>query len=99
MAAKFRVGLARGFLNAEGELAWGSIGVEPLEAASNVEVAFLPRPVRELEPADIGGWHGLILGGPGVNPPTLAEGAPDLTGVARARGRHHQIEGHALTQN
>ena len=36
MAARFRVGLDRGFLNAEGQLAWGTIGVEPLEEAPNV---------------------------------------------------------------
>jgi phosphoglycerate dehydrogenase-like enzyme len=99
MAARFRVGLDRGFLNAEGKLAWGSIGVEPLEAAANVEVAFLPAPVQEFGPGDIRGWHGLILGGPIVGRAAFAEGAADLVVIARAGVGYDQIDVEALTAN
>ena len=99
MDARFRVGLDRGFLNAEGKLAWGSIGVEPLEAAPNVEVAFLPEPVREFGPGDIRGWHGLILGGPVVGRAAFAEGAADLVVIARAGVGYDQIDVDALTEN
>jgi phosphoglycerate dehydrogenase-like enzyme len=99
MAASFRVGLDRGFLNAEGKLAWGSIGVEPLEAAPEVEVAFLPEHVRAFAPADIRGWQGLILGGPIVDRATFAEGAADLVVIARAGVGYDQIDVDALTDN
>src|SRR2546425_11106887 len=99
MAAKFRVGLDRGFLNAEGKLAWGSIGVEPLEAAAGVEVAFLPERVPEFRPGDIRGWQGLILGGPAVGRAAFAEGAADLVVIARAGVGYDQIDVDALTEN
>ncbi|HEY3109996.1 MAG TPA: NAD(P)-dependent oxidoreductase [Chloroflexota bacterium] len=99
MAAKFRVGLDRGFLNAEGKLAWGSIGVEPLEAAAGVEVAFLPERLAEFRPGDIRGWQGLILGGPVVGRAAFAEGAADLVVIARAGVGYDQIDVDALTEN
>jgi phosphoglycerate dehydrogenase-like enzyme len=94
----FRVGLDRGFLNAEGKLAWGSIGVEPLEEAPNVEVAFLPERIGEFKPRDIVGWQGLILGGPKVTRATFAEGADDLIVIARAGVGYDQIDVDALTE-
>ena len=99
MAGKFRVGLDRGFLNERGDLAWGSIGVEPLEADPSVEVAVLPEYVPAFGPADIRGWHGLILGGPVVGRAAFAEGAPDLVVIARAGVGYDQIDVAALTEN
>jgi phosphoglycerate dehydrogenase-like enzyme len=95
---RFRVGLDRSFLNAEGKLAWGSIGVEPLEAAPQIEIDFLPTYVPHFGPGDIKGWNGLILGGPKVDRTAFAAGSDDLIVVARAGVGYDQIDVDALTE-
>jgi len=90
------VGLDRGFLNAEGQLAWGTIGVEPLDEAPNVEVGYMAAHDGRLTPEHVRGWHGLVLGGPAVTKETLTE-AGDLIVLARAGVGYDRIDVDACT--
>jgi phosphoglycerate dehydrogenase-like enzyme len=99
----FLVGLDRGFLNAEGELAWGDIGIGRLADEPRVQTEFLAAPagypVRELTPEHVRRYQGLILGGTAVTRRSLADGAEGLVVVCRAGVGYDRIDVAALTEH
>ena len=99
MAETFRVGLDRGFLDQDGKLAWGDIGIGTLERAPNVAYSFLAEMTSELTTAQIRPYHGLILGGPRVTRHTFAEGAGNLIVIARHGVGYDAIDVDACTEN
>src|SRR6266540_4580366 len=95
----FLVGLDRGFLNAEGKLAWGDIGIGGLSDEGRVGVEFLAERVGELTPEHVGRYQGLILGGTAVTRRSLAGGAEGLIVACRAGVGYDRIDVAALTEH
>ncbi len=99
MAETFRIGLDRGFLNVQGEIAWGDIGLTALDRAPNVTYEFMDERTAELTPAQIRPYHGLILGGPRVTRRTFSEGVDRLVVIARHGVGFDTIDVDACTEN
>jgi len=78
----FRVALTRDFLNPDGSLALGDIGLDLLDADPEIERFFLPELTREIEPRHLAGADALLLLGPQLTAASL-EGAETLRLVAR----------------
>ena len=97
--ATFLVGLDRGFLNVEGKLAWGDIGIGGLSDEPRVGSEFLAERVRELTPEHVGRYQGLILGGTAVTRRSLAEGAGGLIVACRAGVGYDRIDVAGLTEH
>src|SRR5688572_1055361 len=95
----FEIGLDRGFLNAEGKLAWGDIGLGGLEGDPRVRVEYLPEHIGELTPAHVAAYQGFVLGGTAVTRASLSEGAENLLVVCRAGVGYDRIDVPALTEN
>ncbi|MBJ44815.1 MAG: dehydrogenase [Planctomycetaceae bacterium] len=71
--ACFRVGLTRDFLNADGKLAYGDIGIGALESRQDVSVEFLPDYGDEL-PGHVGrDFDALLVLAPRVTAVTLSD--------------------------
>jgi phosphoglycerate dehydrogenase-like enzyme len=80
---QFQVGLARDFLNESGELAYGDIGLDLLEAAPRVAYRFLDEYHDPVTPEQIARINGLAIIFPHVTAETFAQGADDLLLVTR----------------
>lgn len=78
----FRIGLTRDFLNPEGKISFGDIGLDLLDDAPDVEWEFLPENTPVLKAEQIANYDGLLVLAPQVNATTL-EGAERLSIVAR----------------
>ncbi|MEA2598165.1 MAG: hypothetical protein QOF01_4634 [Thermomicrobiales bacterium] len=78
----FRIGLTRDFLNPDGTLGFGDIGLGLLEGRPEIEYEFLAENSRELGPDQIRGYDGLAVLAPRVSAATL-EGADRLAVIAR----------------
>ena len=78
----FRIGLTRDFLKPDGTIGFGDIGLELIDAASNVVWEFLPENRPILGPDQIEGYDGLLVLASKVTAETLAR-ADRLSVVAR----------------
>ena len=78
----FRIGLTRDFLKPDGPIGFGDIGLELIDAASNVVWEFLPENRPILGPDQIEGYDGLLVLASKVTAETLAR-ADRLSVVAR----------------
>ena len=95
----FNIGLDRGFLNEDGKLAWGDIGLGGLENDPAVTSEYLAEDIGELTPAHVAAYQGFVLGGTAVTRASLAEGADNLLVVCRAGVGYDRIVVPALTEN
>lgn len=95
----FRIGLDRGFLNSDGKLAWGDIGLGGLGGDPAVSSDYLPELVDELTPAHVAAYQGFVLGGTAVTRGSFAKGADGLLVVCRAGVGYDRIDVPALTEN
>lgn len=78
----FRVGVTRDFLNPDGSIGFGDIGLSLLEEAPGLAWEFLADDVREITPAQADAYDALLVLAPRVTAATLA-GAGRLALVAR----------------
>jgi D-3-phosphoglycerate dehydrogenase len=94
----FRVGLTRDFLNADGALVFGDIGLGVLESRPDVSVEFLPDYGDEL-PASVGReFDALLLLAPRVTATTLSA-SDRLTIVARFGVGYDNVDVDACTDS
>jgi phosphoglycerate dehydrogenase-like enzyme len=99
MTDRFRIGLDRGFFNADGTLAWGDIGISGLERSPDVAVEPLEHRYDELPPEVITAYDGFILGGTAVTRASFAAGAGRALAIVRAGVGYDRIDVRALTDN
>jgi phosphoglycerate dehydrogenase-like enzyme len=97
MVPPFRVGLDRGFLNSEGKLAYGDIGIRSLEETPGIVVEFFEREHDELPAELIEQYDGLILGGVAVTLRSLDRGAGRLVVLCRYGVGYDRIDVEACT--
>lgn len=97
MAARFRVGITRDFLKADGSLGFGDIGLALLDEAPDVDYEFLAEGTRELRADQIAGYDGLLVLAPDVTAATLA-GADRLAIVARFGVGYDNVDVAACTE-
>ncbi len=95
----FSVGFSRDFLNSAGELAYGEIGLDLLEAAPHVRHRFLDEYHETITPEQIQDLEGLIVIFPWVKPETFASGAERLIVLARCGAGYDRIDLEACTKN
>jgi phosphoglycerate dehydrogenase-like enzyme/SAM-dependent methyltransferase len=95
----FHICLSRDFLNDDGKLAYGDVGLWLLEEAAGVTYGFLDERTETLTPAQIAGSDGLIIIYPRVTPATFAQGAERLTVIARAGAGFEKVDPAACTAN
>lgn len=94
----FRVGLTRDFLNPQGQIAFGDIGLSRLDTVPGLEWEFLRDEVVELTPAQIAEYDALLVLAPRVTARTLA-GSQRLAVVARFGVGYDTVDVEACTQN
>ena len=97
MPQPFRVGLTRDFLNQDGNLSYGDIGLGLLDQAPDVEWEFLPENTLELRPDQIRGYDALLVQSPRVSAATL-EGSERLAVVARFGVGYDNVDVPACTR-
>jgi len=78
----FRIGLTRDFLNPDGTIGFGDIGLALLGAAPDVVWEFLPENSSVLQPEQVADYDGLLVLTPKVTSTTFA-GADRLSIIAR----------------
>lgn len=98
MSGPFRVGVTRDFLNPEGKLGFGDIGLSLLDDAPGVAWEFLPANESELSPAAIRDYDALLVLAPRVSAATL-QGCERLAVVARFGVGYDNVDVAACTQN
>jgi D-3-phosphoglycerate dehydrogenase len=79
---EFRVGVTRDFLNPEGRVGFGDIGLGLLDNAPGVSWEFLPQNTEELGPHQVRGYDALLVLAPSVTVRSL-EDAGRLAVIAR----------------
>lgn len=94
----FRIGLTRDFLNPEGKISFGDIGLDLLDDAPDVEWEFLPENTPVLKAEQVSGYDGLLVLSPQVNAATLL-GAERLCVVARFGVGYDNVDVPACTAN
>lgn len=82
MPSPFRIGLTRDFLNADGRIGFGEIGLELLGQSPEIAWEFLPETSPILQPHHVSEYDGLLLLAPRLTSATLA-GVDRLSVVAR----------------
>ena len=92
----FRIGLTRDFLNADGEIGFGEIGLELLDQTPDVVWEFLPETSPILLPEQVAPYDGLLVLAPKVTSATLA-GTDRLTVIARFGVGYDNIDMGACT--
>jgi phosphoglycerate dehydrogenase-like enzyme len=92
----FRVGLTRDFLNADGRIGWGDIGLSALDRAEGVAWEFLEADETELSAEAIDGYDALVVLLPKVTAATLA-GNRRLRVVARFGVGYDNVDVEACT--
>lgn len=97
MPAKFRIGLTRDFLKADGSIGFGEIGLELLDAADNIQWEFLPENALVLQPEQVAGYDGLLVLTPKVTFATLAN-ADRLSVIARFGVGYDNVDVAACTE-
>ena len=107
----FRVAFTGDYLDAEGQVAYGDIGLELLGSVPYVEYGFLldqkpsPREANywdrlyslEVGPEHLAGVNGLVIFRPGVKAAAFAAGARDLVVIGRAGAGYDKIDLAACT--
>jgi phosphoglycerate dehydrogenase-like enzyme len=98
MTRKFRVGITRDALNADGELIRGDIGLGLLDEADGVEWGFLPENTRVLSAEQVSGYDGLLVLGSRVTAETL-NGVDRLAIIARFGAGFDTVDVEACNRN
>jgi phosphoglycerate dehydrogenase-like enzyme len=96
---RFRVGLTRDFLNPDGDLALGDIGLEKLKSVNGVSTDFFPEHLPEVTSAQIDGYDAVISLAPRYTPATLAATKSRLACIARFGVGYDMVDLEALTQH
>lgn len=94
----FRVGLTRDFLNPDGSLGFGDIGLDLLDGADGVDWEFLRYNSLELVAEQIHDYDALMVLGPRVTAETFA-GVERLSLVARFGVGYDNVDVEACTQS
>jgi phosphoglycerate dehydrogenase-like enzyme len=92
----FRIGLTRDFLNADGSIGFGEIGLSMLDDAPNVVWEFLSETSPVLQPDEVAGYDGLLVLAPKVTSATLT-GADRLAVIARFGVGYDNVDVKACT--
>jgi phosphoglycerate dehydrogenase-like enzyme len=95
--AAFRVGVTRDFLNPDGQIAFGDIGLAELDKAAGLAWEFLPENVAELTPEQVAAYDALLVLAPKVTSRTL-EGSKRLAVVARFGVGYDSVDVAACTR-
>jgi phosphoglycerate dehydrogenase-like enzyme len=95
--APFRVGVTRDFLNPQGHIAFGDIGLSLLDAAPGLEWDFLTENVPELTPEQVAAYDALLVLAPRVTARTLAD-SQRLAVIARFGVGYDSIDVPACTR-
>jgi D-3-phosphoglycerate dehydrogenase len=98
MRQPFRVGLTRDFLNPDGRLGYGDIGLSLLDEVPGIEWEFLAQDTSELRADQVQGYHALLVLGPRVSAATL-DGVHSLAIVARFGVGYDSVDVDACTQH
>jgi D-3-phosphoglycerate dehydrogenase len=93
-----RVGLTRDFLNPQGELALGDIGLSLFDSAPHIQWDFLADDVVELTPEQVATYDALLVLAPRVTARSLA-GADRLAVIARFGVGYDSVDVEACTKN
>ena len=80
MSQPFTVGITRDFLNSDGRLSFGDIGLSLLNAAPGVRWEYLAESAPELSAEQVSEYDALLLLGSTVTEATLNGGGPDGSG-------------------
>lgn len=94
----FRVGVTRDFLNPQGQIAFGDIGLSRLDEADHIAWEFLQDDVAELTPAQVADYDALLVLAPRVSARSL-EGSGRLAVVARFGVGYDSVDVDACTRN
>lgn len=94
----FHIGLTRDFFKPDGSFGFGDIGLELLDRAPGVTYEFLNEDARELTPAMIAPYDGLLVLGPRVTANTLV-GCNRLVAIARFGVGYDTVDVLACTAN
>jgi phosphoglycerate dehydrogenase-like enzyme len=94
----FHVGVTRDFLDPDGRMSFGDVGLGLLDDASEVEWKFLAEDTRELDPEHVRGLDALLVLTPRVTAATLA-GADRLVIVARFGVGYDSVDVEACTRS
>jgi D-3-phosphoglycerate dehydrogenase len=94
----FRVGVTRDFLQPDGTVAFGDIGLGKLDDAPGVQWEFLKENVTELTPHHASDYNALLVLAPRVTAATLA-GQPRLAVVARFGVGYDTVDVEACTKS
>jgi phosphoglycerate dehydrogenase-like enzyme len=95
---QFQGAFSRDFLNDEGQLAYGEIGLQVLAESSLVTYSFLETYEEVVTPAQIADIDALTLIYPYVTPETFAQGANRLMLIARCGVGYDRIDLAACTE-
>jgi D-3-phosphoglycerate dehydrogenase len=98
MTELFRVGVTRDFLRPDGTPAFGTVGLDLLDAAPGVRWEYLAEDTRELRPGQVAGFDALFVLTPRVSAATL-EGADRLAVIARFGVGYDSIDVEACTRH
>ena len=93
----FRIGITRDFLDPQGRIAFGDIGLARLDAAPGVAWKFLPENTGEVTAAHAAQYDGLLVLAPRITAATLAD-PPRLALVARFGVGYDNIDTEACTR-
>lgn len=96
MADTFRVALTRDFRDDDGNIGWGDIGLDRLEAEPGIEWDFLDVNESPLSPGALAGYDGVMVLGNSVDAGSL-EGADRLKVLARFGVGYDTIDVEACT--
>jgi D-3-phosphoglycerate dehydrogenase len=89
--------LTRDFLNADGSIGFGDIGLDLLDQAPNIRWEFLPESAPILQPSIVSDYDGLLLLAPKVTSMTMA-GAPRLSVIARFGVGYDNVDVNACSE-
>lgn len=94
--SRYRVGLTRDFLNADGRIGWGDIGTGVLDADPAIDWDFIQTVDGEIPPHHVDGYDALLVLGPRVTRDTLSGGR--LRHVARFGVGYDNVDVVACTE-
>ena len=98
MSQVFRVGVTRDFLDPDGRMSLGDVGLRLLDDAPGVEWEFLAEDTRELGAAQVRGFDALLVLAPRITAATLA-GNERLVVLARFGVGYDSVDVAACTQS
>ncbi|WP_131736033.1 NAD(P)-dependent oxidoreductase [Actinomadura roseirufa] len=96
MDDRFRVGVTRDFLNPDGEIGWGDIGLGELEARPGVEWEFIAADGPYLPPGSLAGYDALLSLTPRIDAASL-RGADRLRIISRFGVGYDMLDVEACT--